>query len=386
MFEAATRAPEFRQLKAGDPIVFSSESCLIVRRPGVNCGLCREACPAGVLTGGQWSITLETEGCIGCGLCAAACPTGALMVEGCTPYPLNAAGERIVLECRRVAPADRDPNAVTVPCLGGLTTPDLLDFVEETEATVVLADRGWCSDCAVGRCNAPWQSTFDESRALLGAIDGRLADGLAVERKELPISRAEPIMAALRPDKHVGRREFLRRLVGAVEPRDPLAESRRVVFGRGLVTPVRRERILDRIEALAADLERAIPASMVPAIKIADGCELNGLCAAICPTGALRRDEDGETISLEFDAAGCITCGLCQRVCASKALSLWPEGDGRTLGDAPETLVKRRAIRCVGCDESFVPADDEQSCPYCEKTMNVMRGLASLKAGAQAPN
>jgi len=369
------------RLKPGDPVLFASDACLIVRRAGMDCGVCRESCPAGVLSGGQWSIALETDGCVGCGLCAAACPTGALMVEGCTPYPLDASGEQVVLQCRRVAAADRDLNAVTVPCLGGLTTPDLLDFLAETEATVVFADHGWCANCPVGRCDAPWQPALDETRALLGMIDPRLADSLAVERKELPISRAEPIMAALRPDKQVGRRDFLRRMVGAVEPRDPLAESRRVVFGRGLVSPLKRERILDRIGALAADLEQTIPASLMPAIKIADGCDFNGLCAAVCPTGALRRNENNGTISLKFDATECIACGECQRVCPSKALSLWSAGDG-TMPDGPMTLVERRTAMCVSCSDSFVPAGDERSCPLCQKTMNVMQEIASLRSGS----
>ena len=253
--------------------------------------------PAFFPVGNGRSLLKRTDALVA-GLCAAACPTGALMVEGCTPYPMNAAGERIVLECRRVAVADRDSNAVVVPCLGGLTTPDLLDFLEDTEATVVFADHGWCASCPVGRCSAPWQSALDETRAVLGAIDARLADSLIVERKDLPISRAKPVVASLRPDKKVGRRDFLRRMVGAVEPRDPLAELRRVVFGRGLVSPLKRERVLDRIGALAADLEQSFPASLMPAIKIAEGCELNGLCAAICPTGALRRnDNDGTLVS-----------------------------------------------------------------------------------------
>ena len=381
MVDLSNPGATFERLREGDPVLFASDACLIVRRPGMSCGVCRDACPAGVLSGTQWSIALETEGCVGCGLCATACPTGALMVEGCAPYPLEAAGERIILECRRVAPNDRDPNAVVVPCLGGVTTPDLLDFLEETEATVVFADHGWCSDCAVGRCNVPWQSAHDESRALLGTINARLANSLAVERKELPISRAEPIVAALRPDKQVGRRDFLKRIIGAAEPRDALAESRHVVFGRGLVSPLKRERILDRIGTLAADLEQTIPASLMPAIKIADGCELDGLCAAICPTGALRREEDSDRISLQFDSTDCIACGLCQRVCTHNALSVWPDGDG-TLPEDIETLTERRAVTCESCGNNFVPASDEQFCSYCKKTMTLMHELSSLKFGS----
>lgn len=369
------------RLRQGDPVHFASDACLIVRRAGMECGACRDSCPVGVLSGGQWSIALETEGCLGCGLCATACPTGALMVEGCTPYSLKAAGERIVLECRRVAPDDRDPNAITVPCLGGVTTPDLLDFLAEAEATVVFSDHGWCATCAVGRCSAPWQSTIDEVHALLGAVDARLSESIAVVRKELPGSRAEPILTALRPDKQVGRRDFLRRMVGAVEPRDPLAESRRVVFGRGLVLPLKRERILDRIRGLAADLEQKLPASLMPAIKIADGCELNGLCAAICPTGALRRDETDGTLSLQFEAADCIACGECQRVCPSKALSLWPAGDG-LLHDGSVVLIERRTFACVSCGNSFVPTAEEPSCSTCQKTLNVMHELSSLRFGS----
>jgi Fe-S-cluster-containing hydrogenase component 2 len=352
----------------------------------MTCGLCREACPTGVLAGTEWSVALDGEGCVGCGLCAASCPTGALKVEGCTPHVFDAAGEPIVLECRRVADADRDPDAVVVPCLGGLTTPDLLDLVEQADAPIVIADRGWCATCAVGRCGNPWQVTFDEAKSALAAVDARLAAGLTVRRDDLPAERARPIMAALRPDRHVGRREFLRRFVTPAQPHDALAESRRVVSGRGHVAPIKRRRILDRVESLAADVGQSIPASLVPAIKLADCCRLDGLCSAICPTGALRREEAGDSVSLQFDAADCIACGLCQRVCASQSLSLWPDGDGRTLGEEPETLVKRRTVRCANCEESFVPAGDEALCTQCVKTTALMHELRSLRFGMAAPS
>jgi ferredoxin len=346
----------------------------------MSCGLCRDVCPAGVLAGTDWTIALETDGCVGCGLCAAACPTGALMVERCAPQAAASAGPEIVVECRRVAPSDRAAGAVVVPCLGGVTTPDLLDLIAAAEARVVLADRGWCTDCPIGACSAPWQPTLDETRAALAAIDERLAQDVAVDVRPLPTSRAAPVMAALRPDKQVGRRDILRRLIGAAEPIDPRAESRRVVFGRGLVAPVKRRRVLERIGALAAQRDQEFPASLLPAIKIADGCDVNGLCAAICPTGALSRTEDDGRVTLGFEASACIACGECQRVCPGKALSLWRDGDG-SVPQGRAILVQRRAATCESCGESFVPAGDELLCSFCRKTMNVMAEISSLKNG-----
>lgn len=375
------KAPEFRHLKLGDPIVFASDSCLIVRRPGMTCGLCREACPANVLTGGQSSVAIESDGCVGCGLCAAACPTGALVVEGFIPDLAQRTGDRIVLECRRVADSDRDRDAVVVPCLGGLTTPDLVNLAEKTDAAVIAVDHGWCAACPIARCDAPWQGAFDEAKSILSAVEARLADRLAVESRRLPPDRATPVLPALRPDKKIGRRDFLQSLVGSAEPRDALAESRRVVFGRGLVAPIKRERILEQVRALAADIDQDIPATLMPAIKIADGCEINGLCAAICPTGALTRGENDNAVSLRFDAARCIACGECQRVCPSKALKLWQEGDG-TVPQGATTLVRRQTVSCASCGGDFVPKGDECFCPLCQKSMDVMQEIASLKFGS----
>jgi NAD-dependent dihydropyrimidine dehydrogenase PreA subunit len=374
----------FDRLLDGDPVVFAPDSCLIVRRAGMSCGLCRDACPAGVLSGSEYSITLEGEGCVGCGLCAAACPTGALMVEGCAPQVPPTAGDRIVLECRRVGAADRDPDSIVLPCLGGLATADLLDLVAGVEAPVVVADRGWCADCPVGRVADPWRAAVDETRAFLRAVDAPLADGLAVASRPLPANRAEPVVPALRPDKLRDRRALLRGLIGAVEPRDALAESRRVVFGRGLVASLNRRRILDRIRVVAAESGGNVPASLMPAVKIADGCDLNGVCAAICPTGALRLGDIGDTISLEFDSAGCIACGECQRVCPSEALSLWPEGDG-TVPEGPIELVARQAKICAGCGDRFVAKSIDDGggevCPFCRKSMEIMQGMSAFRSG-----
>jgi ferredoxin len=348
------------------------------------CGLCRDACPAAVLTGGQWSIAIERDGCLGCGLCAAACPTGALSVDGFAPARDAGDDSRIVLECRRVAEDDRAPGAAAVPCLGGLTTQDLIEHAGSGETTVIVADRGWCAVCPVGGRSRPWQEAVDEARSVLAAVSPTLAGRIVVEPVDMPAANARPVQSALRPDKQVGRRDFLQRLAGMAEPRDPLAESRRVVFGRGLVTPLKREQILAQVAAIASTEGQGMPAALFPAIRVADDCDLHGLCAAVCPTGALRRAEAGGTISLQFDAADCIACGECQRVCPGKALSLWPQGDGAA-PHGSAILATRRTAECVGCGGDFVPKDGEDFCPACQKTMDLMQQVATLKLGSPSP-
>lgn len=381
---------DFILLKADDPVAFRADACLIVRRPGAECGLCRDACPKSVLGGGEWSVALETDGCIGCGLCAAACPTGAIAVDGFPRVESGAgrAGARAI-ECARVPAASRRDGAEVVPCLGGLTVPDLIERAAAGGAVIV--DRGLCGDCGVGCGAAPWAEALEQARAQLARVDGACADRLGCETEPLDRATARPAAEALRPDLHKNarpnRRDLLRRVLEPVPDETPLERSRRIIEGRGLVSAVRRDRELAGIAALAAQTGREMPAALYPAIRLAEGCGLHGVCAAICPTGALSLDHGLGDMTLSFDAAACINCAECQRACPTKALSLWPEGDG-SRPEGRQVLAVRASRSCDGCGATFplAPGDTTRSyCPICEKSIGLMTAFFAPRQGCPSP-
>lgn len=369
------------RLRVGDPVLFASDACLIVRRPGMECSLCREACPAGVLSGGLWSIKLEVAGCIGCGVCAAECPTGAIRVEGFTPDVDVASADPEALECRRVPEALRTSGAVTVPCLGGLTMPDLLERVAAADRPVAIMDRGWCADCPVGGSAAPWRANLDAANDVLASAGRDASSGISVVETPLPASEAQPV-AALRPELVPSRRDFFRRLVAPTpEPHLP-EESRRIVFRRGLVRPIARERTLAVMRGLAEEDE--LSPTLMPSVTIdTAACDLHGICAAICPTGALRLTEPDGSLVIDYDAEACIACGECQRVCPGKALSLNAGGDG-TVPEGRLTLASRARGVCVGCGDTFPQGRDEMHlyCQPCRNSQAFMQSWSNARGGA----
>ena len=111
-------------------VVIDAAACLAVASPLTACTSCVDRYPTGAITLDDRVITPLDERCVGCGRCAAACPTEAIDVPG---FGAIGAGP---VECARVAPRDRLPGALVVPCLGGLKAVALLD------AGPLLVDRG----------------------------------------------------------------------------------------------------------------------------------------------------------------------------------------------------------------------------------------------------
>ena len=89
---------------------------------------------------------------------------------------------------------------------------------------------------------------------------------------------------------------------------------------------------------------------MLPVVARAEACTLCSFCVQVCPTRALRVDEDARETRLVLDPAACTGCGKCVRTCDSRALRMSPPGppilgggDGETAG-SPQSWGDRGAI------------------------------------------
>lgn len=382
-----TAAMSFRRLNAQAPVGLRAGACLPLRTHHAECNACVTVCPVGVLARSDDGFSLA-DGCLGCGRCASVCPTGALAVQGFAPNPDDAgAAGTLAVDCHRVPAGLAPAGTLRVPCLGGLSVGRLLALrLAGGEGPLKLLDRGWCGTCPAGRgARHPARAALLEARAWLRQTGVPRALWPRLTRSQLPpAARPEPAGAAPSPPVH--RRDFFGELArellaGAGARSAPRPAARAAVNPDRQRRSPERERRRLALAGLAARYGTTVPARFFPAVRIGDACRDHGLCAALCPTGALRVHAGDDVRGVAFDAAACIACGLCQAICPEQALRLQPEGGGTA--DTVIVLTGHATRACADCAQTFTASDRETRCPTCRKSRTfVQAGFKALFAGA----
>lgn len=357
----------FRPLLRDGRLKQMRAACLPAHGPHLACSLCVETCPVSALTLDDDATLTASEACLGCGRCVAACPTGALTASGFSLRALP--GGSLSLDCER---ATGSANSNTrVRCLGGLTTEVLLELAGAQTQALVL-DRGWCAACpASGGEEAPWAVALDQARTLLA--EAGVAEEALPQRiyAPLPVRKAKPLDIE---QVEEGRRALLRQagVAREVPPPEETARGRR----RDRLVPRAHHRRLKALRRVIERTEAPLPAALRTVVTVAEGCDGTWSCASFCPTGALSRQDEGESAALlTFTAADCIACGRCAEGCPSRAIRLAVAGEGEEPSPAPQTLCRFEMTRCRGCGAEFTAVPGEERCPSCRVTAGLFLSL-----------
>lgn len=353
---------------------FLAEACLAVRGGEAACQACASACPVAALKVGADGTAIIRD-CLGCGRCKAACPSGALAVAGFHETALPIGKQPLTIECWKVPAAVAGPHSIAVPCLGGISLGQLLQWLLAAgERGLTLVDRGGCARCSAGGGDFAGLKLLDEVGPWLEDCGLPRSRWPGVEMLPLPVASMPAAIPAPEARIAMSRRGFFGRLGREIargeRPSVPPAGARAALRARACPLPA-REQLLAAIAELAARHGRPVPGRAWPAVRVDDRCRDHGLCAGVCPTGALVRTEHGADIRLEFAAARCVACRRCEVACPERALALSPAGGSAE----PMILVRHEAGECIECGRRFARRGDVALCPACQSRQILARSL-----------
>ncbi|WP_457636763.1 4Fe-4S dicluster domain-containing protein [Oceanithermus sp.] len=302
-------------LKLTDPTPrYTGSRCLVEKYAVGGCDECLQACPHEAIDLSHFRVEIDDTRCTGCGLCVQACPGLAL------EYALGPAQEALTkgrgqLKCSRAEGGGQE-----IFCLGRLT-PGLLAEAASRLGKLTLA-RGDCENCKIGGPTVPerLQETIAEARRYYPELE------VEVTREEL----SGPV---------VGRRELFQQLLGGtvrvaaeVIPEPPKQW--------GFDEEAEEQTLHAELRLRRAAAARSQGVVRWPAVAASDACTLCPVCTNVCPTGAIRRERDGEEYVLEIEVAACTGCGACIASCPPQALELVELGREEVLSPEPLELLR----------------------------------------------
>lgn len=366
--EPQTRPQPWPGLDPGARLRLDPAACLSRRYPGTGCRSCVDACPVGALAevGGPSSGPSLRGDCLGCGRCVAACPSEALAVPGLSRAPVAAAPARpgaapapLAIDCWRVPWADSPAGALRVPCLGGLSATWLLEqLAESPQRPLTLLDRGFCTACPVGGAIHPASAALAEVGRTLATLRVSPAGPPRLVQFPLPPERMDRDLGEPVLEIRVSRRSLFVGPGRVIQPPGVRSLQAAVPPEASQAQPQRRLAALSRLAA-----QPALPAALFPTLAAGADCSGHWVCAAACPTGAIREYRTEQGLGTDFDAAACIACGVCTRLCPEQALTLLPAGDAADTYPGPQPLTRFALSTCPDCGADY--QGDEPACPAC---------------------
>ena len=358
-------------------VLIEASLCTRFRTPKSDCSICADLCPMSAISISENGAEIKGE-CIGCGVCSAACPNGAFMVKerndkkiiqeiGSKPTGPEARIFRISCE-RGDASSD-----LIVSCLGRLTDVLLLEPIRMGASKIEIVQPS-CSECpsvkAASHLNGIIQRTL------------YLYDMLGIERDRI-YKKEIPLQGLIKmPEKTVSRRELFgairKNAMGVAAASIPdfennekgtAKEFRDVIQQRP--ENLKRTLLLESLRNFSQEngMLKAVYVNandaILAEIEVTSECTACGVCAALCPTGAITQAQTEDLFSLSFNPHLCTNCQVCVKACMHKAINIKESTLLNLLLKQKEVKLfegKRKA--CAACELDFIDKGSD-ICPLC---------------------
>ena len=293
------------------------------------CDKCVTACPHEALEIKNESIQVLEHNCTGCGLCVQACPTKALEYDlkpilsllknqgiGTIEQPIQA-----TLKCSKVS-----GKSETILCMGQITPAHLIASAAWNQTLELV--HGACSSCEIadGSTIRRLQDVRMEAEKLAPVTgnDQRVKFISWHDSSDWLGSECPKRLEVTPKPTTLSRRDALQSLFGSAKrgvaqviPDNPLpGVNAKLEPSRIPEEWIWRKRALSKLATGSETIRWLTP-------KINDNCILCQVCEFVCPTRAITRSQENQSLSLEVSA--CIGCDACTVSCPENAIELQTE-------------------------------------------------------------
>ena len=330
---------------ADDHPFLSLSHCINRNQKHMACSACMDVCPKGVYDREQ-KTPPKWDACQNCGLCAAACPSRCI-----APSPSNAKrhllladrkGE-IMLSCTRAETKSGHKEA----CLALLPWEFLAYLALGGKLILNLKP---CKDCPHEDCLELLENQLRRLRHFLGD-----------EQYAARVVRCFDTMTEEKGND-VNRRDFFRSMMQNGQKTGVLAWND--IAGSKVDAMVYRRLLARRVREMAKQGEKLSCRMMLP--WMTDACFACGICALLCPNGALEmgEEQDGKR-PVYITPYKCTGCGVCRAVCRDGCIEEICAVDVPHLDKLVLARVASRS--CERCGRAISPRKEETLCIACRQ-------------------
>jgi Formate hydrogenlyase subunit 6/NADH:ubiquinone oxidoreductase 23 kD subunit (chain I) len=295
-------------------IVYHNGNCLNTKKPFAHaCKLCIERCPHQAISEYR---QLNAKLCTECGACMAVCPSDGFVDQTMDKlYDFLLEAGDIVLNCPQAI-----PRGFEIPCLGIFDRDGWLTLMVLAKEKSVTIITGVCAQCEDRQACAASVQSFKQVHADWPE-HAPIRIQVRPDEESVVSEIAEGAASAAQRTETTGWRQKSMKKIAEWLPALTADET--------YLLPKTRQWLLQALEKYP---EEKIP---FRALTISDSCTNCGVCAAICPQGALQKreimnpiiedvDKEDKILSLRLilEPQKCVQCARCLEICQPQALSI----------------------------------------------------------------